>query len=83
MAMPQMYMAKPKDIHESDRQGTVGDEDYQSACKLPFNVLQKGEPLLERVVASEWARVISDNQLFRQLISSYFRYPDPCGPFCA
>jgi hypothetical protein len=39
------------------------------------------EPLMEKLTAEPWTRVISDDRLFRRLLCSYFCYPHPCGPF--
>ncbi|SCO86144.1 uncharacterized protein FRV6_10271 [Fusarium oxysporum] len=34
----------------------------------------------DKIRTTPWTRVISDNELLKRLICSYFQYPHPCGP---
>jgi hypothetical protein len=48
---------------------------------LPYHSARMAEPIVEKITTTPWTRVISDNQLLRRLIYSYFYHPHPCGPF--
>jgi hypothetical protein len=48
---------------------------------MPYHTVQMVEPQIDQITAPYWTQVISDNQLLRRLICSYFLYPHPCGPF--
>ncbi|EUC43101.1 hypothetical protein COCMIDRAFT_38896 [Bipolaris oryzae ATCC 44560] len=66
---------------DKDNRRAADDEIHPSAYELPYHTTQMIEPLMEKVTAAPWTKVISDDRLFRRLISSYFCYPHPCGPF--
>lgn len=54
---------------------------YGSAYVLPYHTVELVEPLIDKITASPWTKVTSDNRLFRRLISLYFCRQHPCGPF--
>lgn len=54
---------------------------HGSAYMLPYHTVILVEPLIERITATQWTKVTSDNRLFRRLISLYFCCQHPCGPF--
>lgn len=48
---------------------------------VPYFSAEMVDPAVEKLTTEPWTRVISDNQLLRRLICSYFTFPHPCGPF--
>lgn len=66
---------------KKDNRRVVDNDIHHSAYEMPYHTAQMVEPLMEKVTAAPWTRVISDDHLFRRLISSYFCHPHPCGPF--
>lgn len=59
----------------------VDDDIHYTAYELPYHTAQMVEPLMEKVTAAPSIKVISDDHLFKRLISSYFCYPYLCCPF--
>lgn len=64
-----------------DRRQVAQSATYRSAYLVPYHAAHMAEPLLEKLTTTPWTRVISDDKLFRRLISAYFYYPHPWGPF--
>lgn len=64
-----------------DRQEVTQSTTYRSAYLVPYHAAHMAEPLLEKLTTTPWTRVISDDKLFRRLISAYFYYPHSMGPF--
>ena len=50
----------------------VSNADEQSPYLKPYHAAKLLDPLLSNVTASRWTAVISNDQLLRQLLSSYF-----------
>ncbi|PVH99462.1 hypothetical protein DM02DRAFT_643005 [Periconia macrospinosa] len=63
------------------RQSVADAEEYPSAYVVPYHAAQMVEPVLEKITAESWTRVIHDNKLIRHLLRSYFCYPHASGPF--
>lgn len=67
--------------HRGLQHATTNDAHYPTPYLVPYHAAQMVEPILDKLEAKPWTGVISDNRLLRKLISSYFYYPHPCGPF--
>ncbi|KAH7153889.1 hypothetical protein DER46DRAFT_637986 [Fusarium sp. MPI-SDFR-AT-0072] len=69
---------------EQRAQGRIADNttdtsDYHTTYLVPYHAARMVEPIVDRIKTRPWTRVISDDQLLRRLICSYFYYPHPCG----
>ncbi|KAL4725847.1 hypothetical protein ACLX1H_006521 [Fusarium chlamydosporum] len=67
--------------HRGPQHSTTNHAHYPTPYLVPYHAAQMVEPILDKLEAKPWTGVISDNRLLRKLISSYFYYPHPCGPF--
>ncbi|KAF4994626.1 hypothetical protein FGRMN_5671 [Fusarium graminum] len=64
-------------IHQDD----ANSSRFPITYLMPYSTGYIVEPLIDKLKAKPWTRVISDDGLLRKLISSYFYYPHPSGPF--
>ena len=48
---------------------------------MPYHIAEMADTRIGMITARPWTQVISDDRLFRKLISSYFQFLHPCGPF--
>ncbi|KAF5589172.1 cupin domain-containing protein [Fusarium pseudoanthophilum] len=76
----------PSATAEQIAQGETVDQnpdtsDYHITYLVPYHAARMVEPIVDKIKARPWTRVISDDQLLRRLICAYFYYPHPCGPF--
>jgi hypothetical protein len=51
--------------------------EIQTKYMTPFHAATLVDPLLNKVTASQWTTVISDDQLLRQLLSAFFLFINP------
>ncbi|KAF2655122.1 hypothetical protein K491DRAFT_693149 [Lophiostoma macrostomum CBS 122681] len=63
------------------RQPAADATQYHSAYLMPHHAARMVEPIVDKITATPWTCVISDNRLLKRLVCSYFYYPHPCGPF--
>ncbi|RBR26067.1 uncharacterized protein FIESC28_01095 [Fusarium coffeatum] len=74
-------IARQQSSQTYNKHSSIDKQNYHITYLVPYHAAQMVEPIVDKLGTTPWTRVISDNQLFRQLICSYFYYPHPCGPF--
>lgn len=62
------------------RQVNEGSRQYPPAYTTPYHAATLVEPRLSNVDVTKWTTVISDNDLFKTLLSAYFIYEYPTYP---